>query len=73
MKINIETIYRIRNDDDKTWIEISPDENGFGDVELRKYNEDGKVVDRFDMDIEEAPAVARFILKVVDEIKGNKQ
>lgn len=61
MKFEMETVREIWNDADKSCVEIGPDRDGLGCVEIRYKSEAGKVVERMTL----SPAMAILISKAL--------
>jgi hypothetical protein len=54
VKLTVETVYQIWNDDDGTRLEVGPDRDGLDMIEIRRHTEDGKICDRIAMPRDEA-------------------
>ena len=46
---SIETIYRVYNDKSGEYIEVGPDADGIGLIEVRMYTDDGKIGQRVEV------------------------
>lgn len=64
MRVSIEALYRVYNDDDGTYVEVGEDGDGLGLVELRYCERSGKVTERFSVPVEMATLVASAIRDV---------
>ncbi len=60
---SIETIYRVYNDKSGEYIEVGPDADGIGLIEIRMYTDDGKISQRVMGTSIEMKLVAEAILK----------
>lgn len=71
MKYSKEKMWEVWNDDDGTHVEIGPDRDCFGFIEIRRKDEKGKIVERFAFNPEEAKLIAEAILSCYSELKTN--
>jgi hypothetical protein len=69
MKFTTETIKRVWDDENHTYIYVGPDGDGFECIELRYVDEKGKMIERITMPPEQAKLVAKAILEIADTVK----
>ena len=73
MKFNTSIVRIIKNDEDKTSVEVGPDKDGLGCVEIRSVNEDGVVIESMIFNPQEAILISQAMSACSFEItQGNK-
>ena len=70
MKFEMETLREIWNDMDKSIVEIGPDRDGLGCVEVRYRDEDSKIKERLSFPPDQALMVAAALERCAMEMKA---
>jgi hypothetical protein len=68
MKFTLEHTYKVFNDEDGSYVEVSPDADGLSCVEIRDYDSTGKLISNMTMPPEQAILVAKAITMLADDL-----
>ena len=68
MKVSLETVREVWNDEDGEHWEVGPDRDDLGCVEIRFYDQDNKIGERMMFSLEAAAAIGGAILECVNEL-----
>jgi len=69
-KYTVETKFQIWNDDHGDRLEVGPDSEGLGILEIRYVDEDNKVIDQILLDWEQARLLAEVLRGMVHDHAG---
>ena len=68
MKYSLERLIEIWNNDDGTRIEIGPDRDGLGLIEIRERNEKSVIEGRLTFNKEQAHLIAQALLELSKDV-----
>lgn len=67
MSFSAETVIQVWNDEHGDRVEVGPDRDGLGLVEIRSYTDDNQIGSRITLAPEQAVLIAEAILKLYGE------
>ena len=67
MSFSTETVIQVWNDEHGDRVEVGPDRDGLGLVEIRSYTDDNQIGSRITLAPEQAVLIAEAILKLYGE------
>jgi hypothetical protein len=73
MRLSIEKIARVYDDDHGHYWQVGPDGDGLDLVELRSVGSDGKVVERLTLPTEVAAMICPLIIELVKQLDAQRQ